>query len=304
MFSSGSWRSRTTSNRPDPAGDATIAFCVGATKGGTTWLYQYLSNHPDCHIRSIKELHYFNAIDRGTLQREIRKHEDRRAVLQKQLAASRGAESERRSSQLMDRTEWLDVLAKGEDPDAYVAYLNGGRGMEAVVGDFTPAYGLLSEKRLRSMTTLARRVRFIFLLRDPVDRLWSHVRMMAARRDPSGRATAERTARILERTLRGAEEQIAMRSDYVAIMTRLKAAVGPRLLVAFSDDLFEGDGARRICDHLGIGEARSDHIAVSNEGQHLDMTAEQRHQARAWLGSQYDFVRAEMGSLPASWQAD
>ena len=39
----------------------TLLFCVGATKAGTSWLFDYLKHHPECHLRSVKELQYFYA---------------------------------------------------------------------------------------------------------------------------------------------------------------------------------------------------------------------------------------------------
>ncbi|HHS89575.1 MAG TPA: sulfotransferase family protein, partial [Rhodobacteraceae bacterium] len=41
----------------------TIFFGVGAAKSGTSWLYRYLEGHPETHLRSVKELHYFDALD-------------------------------------------------------------------------------------------------------------------------------------------------------------------------------------------------------------------------------------------------
>ena len=36
--------------------EPTVLFCVGAAKAGTSWFHSYLENHPDCHMRGIKEL--------------------------------------------------------------------------------------------------------------------------------------------------------------------------------------------------------------------------------------------------------
>lgn len=283
--------------------EATVMFCVGATKAGTGWLYEYLRAHPECHFRSIKELHYFNAVENGKLDREITKHEMRQAVLSKKVAGAGGANLVDEVVRLRDRTEWLDVLRKGDDRQSYLAYLRGGRLAEKVVGDITPAYALLPQRRLKAMAALATEVRFIYLLRDPVDRLWSHVRMMAARREPSGDLTPERAARILRRTLRGDENQIARRSDYRRNVERVRAAVGPRLKVAFFEELFEGDATAEICEHLGIAHRPPPESDVVHPGQPLKMTAEQRLAARDWLAPQYEFVAKTEGRLPPAWQS-
>src|SRR5207245_8007632 len=46
-------------------GDAGPDFlCVGAHKGGTTWLYQQLDSHPDFWMPPVKELHYLDQLSR------------------------------------------------------------------------------------------------------------------------------------------------------------------------------------------------------------------------------------------------
>ena len=152
------------------------------------------------------------------------------------------------------------------------------------------------------MASLARDVRFVYLLRDPVARIWSHIRMMAARREPSGEVTPDRAARILRRTLRGEESQIALRSDYAGNLSRLRRAVGDRLLVVFFEDLFEGDGLAKISAHLGIAPRPGPNDAVVHEGQALDLLPEQRLALRDWLAPQYDFVRSDVGPLPDAWR--
>lgn len=227
-------------------GQATVLFCVGATKAGTGWLYQYLAAHPECHFRSIKELHYFSALANGTVDRELTKHQDRQAVLSKKVASATGHKMVDHMIRLQDRAEWIEVLKNGENTQHYLSYLNGGSNGEKIVGDITPAYALLPELQLRRMAAIAPEVRFLYVLRDPVERIWSHIRMIASRREPSGEVTMERAGRILRRTMRGDESQIATRSDYRGNITRLKRAVGHRLKLVFFEDLFSGQGVEEI----------------------------------------------------------
>jgi hypothetical protein len=46
----------------------TFQICTGATKAGTSWLCRYLLAHPDCHLRAIKERHFFNSADAGMMR--------------------------------------------------------------------------------------------------------------------------------------------------------------------------------------------------------------------------------------------
>ena len=282
----------------------TVLFCVGAAKAGTSWFHGYLESHAQCHLRSIKELHYFDALDRGNLNGQREAQEKLRDGFRTQLAAGRG-NPDRMRRQIDDRSDWLRVLDRGdEDIPAYLAYLTADAGSARLVGDVTPAYALLDEARLRQMAAIAPDVRFIYLLRDPVERLWSHVRMISGRRSPDGTVVRRRTDRILARALAGEEGQIAQRGDYRAAMTKLRAAVDPdRLHFAFYEEMFEGQGLRRMLEFLGLRWHPPATSRKVHEGQALEMLRDQRRGARDWLAPQYDHVASVMGRLPDSWQS-
>lgn len=279
-----------------------LFFCVGAAKAGTSWLYSQLAVHPECHFRAIKELHYFDAIDGDKLDRELEKHQGHHARILKNVAAKGGQPSSFQENVLKDRAAWMDVLERRrEDTEAYLQYLRADAGNAQVFGDITPAYALLSKERLSAMSKLAPDVRFLFLLRDPVERLWSHVRMIAARRDDSGKATPERCARILNRTFKGKEEQIAKRSDYAGALERLAAAVpGAAFLIEVFEEMVAGEGLARICTFLGISAAEPSLVPV-HAGQSLAMTPEQRLAAAHWLAPQYEASARALGRMPEAW---
>jgi len=278
-----------------------LFFCVGAAKAGTSWLHRQLADHPECHFRAIKELHYFDAIEAGRLGRQIDHHQAQQLALKDRLAARGVPATEAQERRLTDRAEWLKVLRRGEDEAAYVDYLTRGATSAQVVGDMTPAYALLPEARLAQMGGLSRDVRILYILRDPVERLWSHVRMIAARRDEAGEVNARRCANILKRVLKGDEDQISMRSDYAGALARLGAAVpGGRLMIEVFEDMIAGPGFERICDFLGISRVAGD-LAPVHAGQDLAMTPDQRQAAAAYLAPQYDAAARALGGMPEAW---
>lgn len=276
-----------------------LFFCVGAAKAGTSWLHRQLSDHPGCHFRAIKELHYFDALENGRLDRQIDHHLAQQVALKDRLAMRGAAPTDRQMRRLADRAEWLEVLRRGDNEAAYLEYLQRGAAAGQVVGDMTPAYALLPSERLARMGRMSGDVRMLYVLRDPVERLWSHVRMIAARRDDAGEATARRCANILKRVFRGEEDQIVMRSDYAGTLARL-AAAGPRLLVEVFEDMVAGPGFARICDFLGISRVQ-DALAPVHVGQTLAMTSDQRQAAATYLAPQYDAAERALGGLPEAW---
>lgn len=277
--------------------DGTILFCVGAAKAGTTWLYDHLSAHPDCHLRSIKKLHYFSSVESGRFGHQLRVQGARAEA----LAARASAGGPEASSKARDVADWIAVLArKREDVAAYLGYLTGGRAEGRLVADITPAYAMLPETRLRSMAGIAPDVRFLFLLRDPLDRLWSHVRMISKRGADGRRVPA---SALLDEILDGAPTGVLARGDYASILPRLGRAIAPdRLLVQFQDEMLSLLGLSRLCAFLGIRTVAADFSRPVHAGPALEMTETQKARALSLLRPQYDFVDRLFPELPASWR--
>lgn len=257
-------------------------------------------------MRSIKELHYFDALDQNMLNNLARTNIEDQDKIAAQLNGAGQIRAEKLLRQFKDREDWAAVLQSGRrDVAAYLDYLHGSIDGEKLVGDVTPAYSLLSEKRLKMMATVAPDTRFIYLLRDPVRRLWSHVRMIATRRSDSGAAERIQTDEIFDAVLAGNEDGITDRSDYRSVIGKLRNVVDPsRLLITYYEDIFGGDALARICDFLEISRMAPDEDKRIHAGQPLLMLDGQRLRARAWLEEQYDYVRAAIGNMPPAWQYD
>ncbi|TCP58646.1 sulfotransferase family protein [Rhodovulum bhavnagarense] len=283
--------------------EATLLFGVGATKAGTSWLHTYLDRHPQCHLRAIKEMHYFDMLDAGKLERSRAELQETRNSLAARPMPDDPAQVALRRRRLADMDDWIDALGRGNDA-AYLAYLDAGRGAARLIADITPAYGLLSVGRLKQMAAMASDVRFVYLLRDPVERLWSHVRMIARRRAAPGEDIAPRAGRILNRVLRGEETHITERGDYRAVLGRLWAAVEPsRLLLVFHEELFSDAGVERLCRFLGLEPQPAPLGERIHAGVPVPMSAAQRAAAADFLAPQYDFVATRLGRIPPQWAA-
>ncbi|WP_417279396.1 sulfotransferase [Celeribacter sp.] len=293
------------------SGDPAIMICVGATKAGTSSLYRYLHDHPDCHLRSIKEIHYFDTVENNDYEFQFDVFSRLRAdLIQRQDIAKKNAnkwKTENLQRQIDDVDEMVRILELGEEGVSdYLFYLLDGIGDKKLAGDITPGYGLLSEERLRDMAHMAPDVRFVFMMRDPVDRLWSHVRMQASRQRRPGEEVAVKAKRIMNRVVnRELEKHIAPRGDYQGIVEKLKRAVPEdKLLVGFTEDLLTGKGLKTLCAFLGIADKPVDREPHAHEGVKLQLSDKQRHEAARFLAPQYAYVEKTFGELPARWQAN
>ena len=289
---------------------ATLMFGLGATRAGSTWLYRYLAGHPDCALPRVKELHYFSTLDLGGQQRQL-KRLDKIAARAVERGQQTDSDARRNASAYwrQDADGLRALIARNEDVPAYLSYLRDGR-MGQVHGDITPAYALLSTERLSMMARLTDRVRFVLLLRDPVDRLWSNIcqtaRFKADRRagEPVTTNRVEAmTGTLFNRWLGGEEHQLSIRCDYAGILTRISKAIDPsQLFVTFYERLFRNSTIAALCDFLGISDHKADFERRSNASDRIEMRPAQRAKAQTELRGQYDFIDSYMGGdLPARW---
>lgn len=275
-------------------GQPTLLFCVGATKAGTTWLYRHLATHPDCRVRAIKELHYFDTVESGAWTRRLK--------LYRALKAKLGAGQH--TAALRDVRDWIDVLKRRtEDIPAYLSYVTGGAEGRRLVADITPSYAGLPVSRLALMARILPDVRFLYLLRDPVSRFWSHVRMLALRQVRSAAAVPAAARAMMSEILAGRSTAVVERGDYAANVSHLRMAVAPqKLSLVVQEEMMTETGIRGLWAFLGIGAAKADFSRRAHEGVQAPLTAEERTALRRWLQPQYDFVEDLFGRLPQAWQ--
>ncbi|MEM9392575.1 MAG: sulfotransferase [Pseudomonadota bacterium] len=286
--------------------DVTLLFGIGATKAGTSWLQFYLQRHPDVHLWRHKELHYFDALDHGRVMETIDQLCEKRAAFRSRMQTASGAQLGRLRSDVEEIDRYLGLIGRGEEnANAYVAFLKKGRKGASVVGDITPAYALLSEARLKMMAGLAPATRFLYILRDPVDRLWSNIRMMAGWKGGADAEIADRANWIFDRWTRGEEQAVSERCDYAGALGRLTAAVpAENRMIAVYEDLFTQATADRICAFLGVAAhpAPLEHRVHESAAVQLDLKRQAIAAER--LAPQYDYVRTFFGALPQGWRSE
>ena len=281
-------------------------FGLGATRAGTSWLNRYLSDHPECHLREIKEAHYFDTLDRGSFDFQVKLLSNRKAELDaRRVGSDNPRQRARLARNIAAHEELLAIFnARRADHDAYLAYLHADAGTARVVGEITPAYALLGADWLRLMHGLAPVVRFVYILREPVARLWSNIRQtvpqrLGGRDDPQATALA-----MFDTWLAGGEREIDLRSDYRGVLERMAAAIPARdRIVLFYETLFSDETLDRLCDFLGIRTLPADTDTRIFAAEPLPIDPARVAAARARLAPQYDFVRDHFGPLPPAWSA-
>jgi len=272
--------------------DGKFLFGLGAPKAGTSWMHGYLAAHPEVYVPPVKELHFFNAAEDGPGDR-LKKLDAKYARTLK-----RGRVGYPTLDELSDIQA---LLADGTDT-AYRHYMYDRAEGRQVMADITPAYGLLSKERLLDMQAIGES-RFVYLMRDPVSRLWSNIRMNARRIVRRTGAELSLTCKkLLKKALLGKLPSLQARCDYRSVLENIAALTQKNVLIAFYEELFTNETVTRICDLIDVAVMPAKFDQRINEGHAVAMTESDRARAAHYLKPQYTAVQAHMGRLPDAWK--
>jgi hypothetical protein len=194
--------------------------CVGAQKAGTGWLYEQLRSHPDFWMPPVKELHYFDRLWRSP----------RVSAAEKQRTARRNARDKRDEIFL---SEIETLFARSEIDFAGYAKLFDPKN-NLLSGDITPGYSTLPEEIIDRIVRYFSSLKVIFLARDPVERVWSHLSMWVRH----GRIDAFDVNDLDQVTRHLSRPEVILRSFPSRIVARWRRYVSPELFrVYFFEDL-------------------------------------------------------------------
>jgi Sulfotransferase family len=276
----------------------TFIYCVGAAKAGTSWLFDVLFHHAECHFPAVKEMHYWDVLENGTggfFREQSRKRLDWLQMRRAQVDDPEVNAYQERS--MADIRGWLEAFdGKTRNDAAYLDFLGRGRAGAKVIGDFTPSYALLEKPSFAAMAGVMEKVKFIFLMRDPVARAWSHIRM-----DNGDKGEVAALAKF-DAFLNGGEQNIARRNNYRRTLNKLLDVI-PRenLFVEFYERLFTSEAVARLTGFLGIAPVTPDFGKQINRSAAISLDPARQAAARDVLAPQYNFVSKFMGELPAEW---
>ena len=204
-------------------------------------MHRYLEASPQCDPGFRKEYHVWDGLDlpSGRLAKERVMQQARRAASALEAGQPAHAEALLRASFYADADVYFD----------YFTALLRAPGTR-LTADITPGYSGLSVERLSAIRDGFHRrgVRpvTVYLMRDPVERIWSAARM-DLRRQGFPEPPADRVLRMHVR------DMYAERTRYDQTMTRLEQAFPQEtIFYGFYERLFDRDTLRGLCDFLGI----------------------------------------------------
>lgn len=263
------------------------ALCIGAQKAGTSWLAQMLGQHAQVWIPPFKEVQYFNHLHIPEHRRWIAWHyrnkpqeiRDRHVKRQFPLEPALDAYLAAVTSGKMFHNQWYKRIFAPAPA-------------HAIPMDFTPEYSGLPEEGVAAVKAFLPKAKVIYLLRHPVDRAISQLRMNLRREKRTPRTVAEWLAEVQNPVL---DE----RGDYAAYLPRWLKHYPDMLVLPFGRI---AKAPHEVMDaveaHLGLGPCFYANLSakVFANPPGLEPPPEAVAALEERLAPQLDAVRAILGA--------
>ncbi|MEM6622591.1 MAG: sulfotransferase [Pseudomonadota bacterium] len=273
----------------------TFLLGIGAMKCATSWVFQHVAGMPEVAATPLKELHFFNAKfpPKGHPPFTPRMT----ALVQSYLAEAPDPVGEvATNSHLQAAIDGLQMLY---DDNAYFGHFaRMAQARTRVFTEITPQYALLDAQAFGYVRAFFQTqglvLKVLLVLRDPVARLWSHLRSLT-QEDPEIDVLRDWQTLVRQRA-------VIERSDYIRTIRMLDQVFHPdQLLILFSEDLVDGRSLPALSQTLGLPGLPPDTIRQNRTPDTTALPDAVRGQLRRLLAPQYTFCQDRLGALPAAW---
>ena len=235
--------------------EKTFLLGVGCQKGGTTWLHRYLDSHPQCNLGFQKEYHFFDSLYLEACSGIYRNRQASLAALLQEKQNGTSLDAEKLDAKILRKQRLVSFY---DDPTRYAAYFDEIYAEDEntrLVGDITPSYSALNRSHFTQVRNLLEArgftVKVIFLMRDPIERIFSANHMEIARKKRRGKETESSAEQLFLRKYQ--DEKVVMRTRYENTVPNIEASfAAENVLFGFYETLFNDKSINTITDFLGI----------------------------------------------------
>ena len=272
----------------------TLAYCVGAQKSGTTWLAARCAVHHNIHF-PVKEAHYWDYIS---------------------SPFTRGPQMGLKGPGIrmrLRRKLGLPLVAKPNgmfsgdpyDHQRYAKFMIKNRKCARILADFTPNYALCARHTFLEMSRVHHNPKFIFIMRDPVDRLLSGIRHRLRWALPRYALKTPVVERALIEAIEEPHHPDYRMSKYELTIINMESVIeSDRIMYLFYEGMFCDETLESVGEFLGLDTPLSGLGQVENKGVEIEsgISPELISRARDALSETYDFVLGKFGaSVPKKW---
>ena len=261
--------------------------CIGAPKAGTTWMFDNLKEHPDIWTLPYKSTQYLAG--RANLVRRLKWKRRWKEILNKVNS---------------NNFLWhLDHFFYPVINDRWYErqFLPAG---EKVSIDISPSYSTLNDEQVKRVKSLHPQIKVIFLLRNPIERMWSHskLELLKNKKRNFDEVSSDEFLQFFD------SETQMKRTDYLEIIHRWRPIIGQdNFLILFYDEIGEAPFSllEKICAFMRV-EYRKEYFEKTAQrnifkGLEIDMPEEYRSVLTGKYHQLISDIRNEFGGYANSW---
>lgn len=273
--------------------NSTLVIGLGAQKAGTTWLHDYFISHPQFFASPIKETNFFTSYFDNEGYPHIRE-----GFLSRYYQHSKNYSGEASHVYTEKLRNLSDRVLMDFHPENYINFFSNRMNGERCFGEISPSYADLSTDAFRYMKSIYPSVKFIFIMRDPVERFISHIKFdkkLELGEIESIKEDAKKPNSIYLR-----------RSRYDQTIKRIEETVcSSDIKYLFYENMFNVKSIKSICDFLSIDYCNAEFSKFSNKNDMVKsniLSTDERAQIQELLTDTYDFCRTKfMHEIPTTW---
>ena len=271
---------------------------VGAQKAGTTWLHRELSKCPLIDMGELKEYKCIRNPESKIINKIKRHKKDMEAIKRLNGTNKKPNFNDFLTMSKGQKQSWM--IANNSFYYRYFQSIAYQDSSTLATGDISPHYSVLTSKTLaqtrKQLERKGFKVKVIFLMRDPVERIWSQVRMIRQRQTIQSVCDfPTETDAILGCY---AIDRMARNTRYEHTIHNLETAFNTNdIHYEFYEKLFEESSFKHLERFLGIPLTEPDFKSRINESPKSQTLPEEisRKVAHEYKNT-YQFIREKFGN--------
>lgn len=254
---------------------------MGAQKAGTTWLHRMLVKQDNVNLGFRKEYHIWDYVFSDLIAQKapIKKPDNADAAMRRMMQSS---------------------------SEMYTKYFQGLINSDVnTTGDITPSYSIINKSGLEKIHSIIRdagfKIKVVFLMRDPIERIWSCVCMEKRDRLQLGHVLKDNfcDTRINEYL---SMKNHVKRSDYKTTLKNITNVFNKEeIYLGFYESLFNEKSINTLEDFLGFNLKNIDFSEQVNASNKEPISDETFQLLAKFLAPQYKFCNERFEGLNDLW---
>jgi len=283
-----------------------LVICIGAQKAATSFVFDQLIDDPRVVTTPRKEVNFWNTragqVDPIWLKRS--KSQYRRA--QKMLPINFLRQGLRSVSKLREAKQMVDIRT-GERKDkalqAYHQILLPTTPHQFSAFEATPAYALLPVDTFRQMAAFHPNLQILYILRDPIKRLWSDVAYSLRHDVAKGLATESDISTAFQSEIEEKNGEKYLHSNFPDTLARLsEAGLEKQVHVIFMETMTEQGELKMLEQALGFKPDLNFKREVNKNSHKPKLPHDLQQKAIEAMSPIYLDMRNRFGErIPESW---